>query len=72
MIIRGYIKEVKRTAISSQSLTPEVENWIIWAEKKADWLDPTIQKPDPLLEDLFIDHNPFDMKREKKQFNIWS
>jgi len=70
MIVRGYIKEVKRVT-KNQSLTPEFKNWIIWAEKKADWLDPTIQKSDPLLEDLIIDHNPFDMKREKKLFSNW-
>ena len=71
-IIRGYIWEVKRTAISNQSLTPEVENWIKWAKMKAEWLDPTSQKTDLLLDDLILDHNPFEMKREKKPFSIWS
>jgi hypothetical protein len=39
MIIRGHVKAVKENAISNQSLTPEVEKWILWAIKKADWLD---------------------------------
>ncbi|MCK5222192.1 MAG: hypothetical protein KAR14_11475 [Candidatus Aminicenantes bacterium] len=70
MIVRGYIKAIKESAISKQSFTPEVEKWILWAIKKADWLDPTIEETDPLLSDLRIDNNPFVMKREKNPIRI--
>jgi hypothetical protein len=70
MIIRGHVKAVKENAISNQSLTPEVEKWILWAIKKADWLDPIIEETDPLFSDLIIDNNPLVMKREKKPFKI--
>lgn len=71
MIIRGYIKAVKESATSNQSFTSEAERWIIWAEKKADWLDPIFKVEDRLLEDLIIDNVPFDLRREKKQVNYW-
>jgi len=71
MVIRGYIKAFKENAISNQTLTPEVENWILWAKKKADWLDPLLKVDDRLLEDLIIDNVPFDLRREKKQINYW-
>lgn len=43
--IRNYIQ-----AVSSQSeLSEEIKEWIIWANKKANWFDPIMDEEDELL-----------------------
>jgi hypothetical protein len=49
LIIRRYIEAVKQKAINTDNLTPEKEEWINWANDKADWFDPLINKPDDIL-----------------------
>jgi hypothetical protein len=49
-MIRQYIEAVKQKAINMNNLTPETQEWINWANDKADWLDPLINKPDEILD----------------------
>ena len=50
LMIRQYIEAVKQKAINSNNLTPETQEWINWANDKADWIDPLINKPDEILD----------------------
>lgn len=43
--IRNYIDAVSK----KENLTDEVKEWINWANKKANWFDPTIDEEDELL-----------------------
>lgn len=43
--IRNYIDAVSKKEI----LTDEIKEWIKWANKKANWFDPTIDEEDELL-----------------------
>jgi hypothetical protein len=52
-IIREYIKTVETRAVKYQQLTTELNNWIEWANKKADWYDPLISEEDPLLDENY-------------------
>jgi hypothetical protein len=48
--IRQYIEATKQNAIDTNCLTPEKQEWINWANHKADWLDPLLNKPDDNLD----------------------
>ena len=50
LIIRQYIEAVKQKAINTNNLTLEKQEWINWANDKADWVDPLIYKPDDILD----------------------
>ena len=47
--LRNYIKEVENMAIKNEKLTGELKNWLDWANKKADWYDPLVEKEDDFL-----------------------
>lgn len=47
--LRKFIDEVESEHIAKNSLTDEVQQWLTWAKKKADWYDPTINAEDELL-----------------------
>lgn len=49
-LIRQYIEAEKQKATAENNLTTEKQEWIKWANDKADWYDPTINKPDDLLD----------------------
>ena len=49
-LIRQYIEARKQNAIDTNTLTSEKQEWINWANDKADWLDPLINKPDEILD----------------------
>lgn len=49
-LIRQYIETVKQQAIKENRLTSEKQEWIDWANDKADWYDPTINKRDDILD----------------------
>jgi hypothetical protein len=49
--IRNYIHAVETNAIKTNTLKPELIEWIKWANNKADWYDPLIQKEDDILND---------------------
>ncbi|NEW79638.1 MAG: hypothetical protein GZ086_09515 [Gelidibacter sp.] len=50
LLIRNYIEAKKQKAVNNNNLTPETQEWINWANDKADWLDPLINKPDDILD----------------------
>ncbi|UFH34977.1 hypothetical protein [Flavobacterium acetivorans] len=49
-LIRQYIQAEYQKAIETKTLTTELQEWINWANDKADWYDPTINKPDNILD----------------------
>lgn len=49
-MIRQYIEAVIQKAINTNNLTPEKQEWINWANDKADWIDPLINKLDDILD----------------------
>jgi hypothetical protein len=48
--IRQYIEATKQHTIDNNTLTPAKKEWIDWANDKADWLDPLINKADDILD----------------------
>ncbi len=51
-VIRGYLDALKQKGMSSRSPEQsELTAWLIWANKKADWFDPSINAEDELLND---------------------
>ncbi len=49
-LIRQYIQAEKQKAIENDTLSIELKEWINWANDKADWYDPTINKIDDILD----------------------
>lgn len=49
-LIRQYVEAEKQKAIKENNLTSEKQDWINWANEKADWYDPTIDKSDDILD----------------------
>ena len=49
-LVREYIKAEYERAVDKNNLTPEKIEWIKWANDKADWLDPLINKTDDILD----------------------
>jgi len=47
--LRNYIKEVEAYALKTNSMTKETKDWILWANNKADWLDPILVIEDAIL-----------------------
>ncbi len=47
--LRSYLKAFEAHASKTNSMTQEKENWIAWANNKADWIDPIIAKEDVIL-----------------------
>ncbi|BFM44011.1 hypothetical protein CFS9_26520 [Flavobacterium sp. CFS9] len=54
--LRNYVKAVQK---QTDPLDEQTQQWIIWAEKKINWIDPLICAPD----DIFTKH---DLKQYKK------
>ena len=50
-IYRNFINATEQKAIHENSLTEELKDWIKWANEKADWFDPFINREDELLND---------------------
>jgi hypothetical protein len=50
--LRNYIDTVEQNAINSGSLSEELQEWLTWARKKADWYDPFIELKDELLNEV--------------------
>jgi hypothetical protein len=50
-IIRHYLEIAKQNAINKEEFTIEKEEWLNWANKKADWIDPLVNCEDELLND---------------------
>jgi hypothetical protein len=50
-IYRNFINATEQKAIKENNLTEELKEWIKWANEKADWFDPFINRKDELLND---------------------
>lgn len=48
-LMRDYINTVKERALKNGTLDNELNNWIVWANKKADWIDPLTDVKDDYL-----------------------
>ena len=48
--VREFISAVVEQARRNGEMSPEKQQWITWAQAKADWLDPLIQRSDPILD----------------------
>lgn len=51
LIIRKYIEAKKEKAQNENTLDQETQEWLNWANKKADWIDPLVNYEDELLND---------------------
>lgn len=49
VLLRNYITAFKNKLETNNNLTSEQENWINWANKKADWVDPLVDVEDEIL-----------------------
>jgi hypothetical protein len=47
--LRLYIGAVEREARAGNGVSQELEDWLMWARKKADWYDPLVEAEDELL-----------------------
>jgi hypothetical protein len=50
LLIRKYIEAKKEKAQNENTLDHETQEWINWANDKADWIDPLINKKDEILD----------------------
>ena len=50
LLIREYIKAEHQNSISNNNLTAKKIEWLKWANDKADWLDPLVNKHDEILD----------------------
>lgn len=62
-LLREYINQIEQKAIAEGRLTEDIREWVQWARKKADWLDPLLNEPDEWLAGvdptgLFVQDNP--------------
>jgi len=57
--LRNFIDTFEKNAIEKNALTNELNNWIEWVRKKADWYDPFIGAEDDLLCDVDKDSLTF-------------
>lgn len=49
--IRAYLAALERTAVSGgEGLSAAQQDYLAWAQAKADWLDPLVAAPDPILD----------------------
>lgn len=48
--LREFITAVENRARQDGELTPEKQQWIVWASAKADWVDPLVGRRDPILD----------------------
>ena len=50
ILIRKYLEAEKQFAMQNDCLSPKKQEWLNWANDKADWLDPLINKSDEILD----------------------
>jgi hypothetical protein len=61
-LIRGYIDELETTSIERNMFSEEIQTWVTWARKKADWYDPQINAEDELLNE--VDKETLTLKKD--------
>ena len=49
-VIRSYLLAMENRAVGGSGLNDEQRAYLLWARAKADWLDPLVVAPDPLLD----------------------
>lgn len=64
--LRRYIHELEVRAEKNRS--PETQEWLAWAKRKADWYDPLIESPDELLAD--VDQNTLEFPKKPYGY-VW-
>lgn len=60
--LRNYINEVELVSIENSTLSDNLKNWLKWANNKADWYDPLIEREDELLNS--VDKNKLELEKE--------
>ena len=58
--MRQFIHELEVRAERHQS--PETQEWLEWAKRKADWYDPFTESPDELLAN--VDRNTLEFPKK--------
>jgi hypothetical protein len=66
IIYRNFIAATEQKAIQDNNHTEEIKEWIKWANEKADWFDPFINKEDELLNDK--DKEEFHKPKQPSKF----
>lgn len=66
--LREYIDEVERKAVLNDTIPEQLNVWLKWARKKADWYDPTVESEDDLLKEVDRNKLEFVTKREYWDF----
>jgi hypothetical protein len=51
-ILREYLEQVRANSVKNNLQSLELENWLYWANKKADWYDPNAEGEDELLKNV--------------------
>lgn len=51
-LLRNYIDHTEEQAWKKGAMRDELQKWLDWARKKADWYDPHIELEDELLKDV--------------------
>lgn len=71
--IRTYAAAVESSLsdVSDPNTLEEKKRWVQWAMEKADWLDPTVAAPDPILG--LHDHSAFGRRsiRREEPYSLW-
>lgn len=62
--LRQYIRELE--ARSDRHESPEAQEWLEWAKRKADWYDPFIESGDELLAD--VDRNTLEFPKKVNSY----
>ncbi|MDT4878053.1 hypothetical protein FQZ97_1136220 [compost metagenome] len=55
--VRAYLAAFEQQARNGVGMSAEQQQYLAWAQAKADWLDPLVEAADPLL-DLLIEVPP--------------
>ncbi|QWV17874.1 hypothetical protein [Stutzerimonas zhaodongensis] len=49
-VIRSYLLAMENRAVGGFGVNEKQRAYLLWARAKADWLDPLVAAPDPLLD----------------------
>lgn len=56
-MIRTYLRAMENLAAGGAGLNDDQRAYLVWARAKADWLDPLVAAPDPLMDQVI--HIPY-------------
>ncbi|WP_318343862.1 hypothetical protein [Flagellimonas baculiformis] len=66
--MRDYINTVKEQALKKGNLNDKLNEWINWANKKADWIDPLTDIDEDELLGIFDEKY---LNEEKTKHSWW-